>query len=386
MTRYLVHPVDTLFFRDGRPFEQEDEGMADVRSLFPPWPSVVAGAFRAALARAMGWNGRGSWADDPSMKQVLGDGPDDMGELRFGPPALLCRGRDGVFRRLYAVPRHVLLEDGAPFLLDPADAEPLRTDLGDVALPKAREGVKEVEESRLGPSGLTRVLAGEAPAGDQLIEENKLFAHEYRVGLQRDPRTRTAVPGMLYAASHIRLGAATGPADRKTGKVARMHRTLLGLEVESVPAEMQPESHGPLGGFQRPAAFEPCENDWQEAKEPPEPPDDGRYIVYIASPARFADLDWNRPGGSIPGLPGTIRFACTGRPVMIGGWDGRPKPHRGPRALEPYVPTGSVFFLEGADGDELAVRWKDRGQRALGERTNLGFGRFLLGYWPRKEC
>ncbi len=384
MTRYLVHPIDTLFFRDGRPFEQEDEGMADVRSLFPPWPSVLAGAFRAALARAMGWDGRSDWAKDPRLKQALGNGPEDTGNLTFGPPTLLCRGADDTFHRLYPVPRHLLLENGLPFLLDPADAEAFRTDLGDLVLPKAKAGVKEIEESRIDPSGLTRVLAGEAPDADRILEEKRLVAHEYRVGLQRDPRSRTAVHGMLYAASHLRLGQGVGPLERKTGTAEPMNRVALGLEVEGAPRE--PERLGVLGGFQRPAAFEKCEVRWQDAKEPSKPPEDGRYILYVHSPIRLKGNDWPRPDWNHPELPGRLAFACADRPVMIGGWDGRPGNHRGPRPLEPHIPAGSVLFFEGADASELAELWKNRSRRALGEREKFGFGRFLLGYWPRKEC
>ena len=114
---FLLRPLDSLFFRDGRPFNQDDEGMAVVRSAFPPFPGVLTGAFRAAVARAGGWRegAERSWADGPGgteRKALLGDGPHDLGRLAFSAPIVLreTRKEDGAAGRepLFAVPRHLL--------------------------------------------------------------------------------------------------------------------------------------------------------------------------------------------------------------------------------------------------------------------------------------
>ena len=47
-----LQPLDTLFFRDGKPFSRGDESWAD--GNFPPNPSVIYGAMRTALATATG--------------------------------------------------------------------------------------------------------------------------------------------------------------------------------------------------------------------------------------------------------------------------------------------------------------------------------------------
>ena len=82
-----LEPVDTWFFRDGTPFTKGDSPQENVGSLFPPPPATVVGALRAALARSRGWGGRGSWP--PEICEILGDGPDDLGQLRFDGPFLL---------------------------------------------------------------------------------------------------------------------------------------------------------------------------------------------------------------------------------------------------------------------------------------------------------
>jgi CRISPR-associated protein Cmr3 len=41
-----LNPLDTLFFRDGKPFAMGEETWAD--GIFPPPPSVIYGALRTA--------------------------------------------------------------------------------------------------------------------------------------------------------------------------------------------------------------------------------------------------------------------------------------------------------------------------------------------------
>ena len=92
MTMLVLHPLDTLFFRDGRPYNQDDPGQAEAASVFPPHPPTVVGAVRAALARAMGWPSK-TWD-----KTKLGDGVDwqagdgALGPLSFAGPYVLRNG------------------------------------------------------------------------------------------------------------------------------------------------------------------------------------------------------------------------------------------------------------------------------------------------------
>lgn len=128
---FLISPSDTLFLRDGRPFNQDDEGLAEARSIFPPYPDTLVGAFRAAAARRAGWRDDGNWKgrsgpDGQAFEAVLGDGLDTLGALSFGPPVLLRRWRDG-YERLFPPPLSLLrrAEDGTLHLLRPDEKTPL---------------------------------------------------------------------------------------------------------------------------------------------------------------------------------------------------------------------------------------------------------------------
>ena len=61
-----IDPLDTLFFRDGKPFTMGEDSWAS--GIVPPYPSVIYGALRSAyfsnhiteLKKATKW-------DDPTM-------------------------------------------------------------------------------------------------------------------------------------------------------------------------------------------------------------------------------------------------------------------------------------------------------------------------------
>ena len=101
---FQFDPVDTLFLRDGTPFALDSSPQEDVESLFPPYPPTMVGAIRAAIARCNGWRFGACWPKH--LNSVLGNGPDDLGTLKFTGPIVLRKGEP-----LFPFPRHVL---GAP--------------------------------------------------------------------------------------------------------------------------------------------------------------------------------------------------------------------------------------------------------------------------------
>ena len=202
-----LHPVDTWFFRDGTPFTMDSAPQEDVGSLFPPHPPTVVGALRAALARARGWNGRDSWPRD--VCAVLGDGPDDLGALAFAGPFLL---RDG--QPLFRVPRH-LLGTGSSGRWEPSallrPGGSVACDLGDsVRLPALPDAAGDTGKLKAGDgqwltrSGMNEVLRGRVPDPRETIANSALWADEARIGLERDPTSRTAKESMLYSTRHVR--------------------------------------------------------------------------------------------------------------------------------------------------------------------------------------
>lgn len=385
---------DTLFFRDGRPFNQDDEGLTTAESMFPPPPNTLVGGFRAACAAANGWDGSGTWSAQGDLTQQLGDG-DNLGPLGFEGPILArtTGGRDDALQPLYAVPLHLLARKAEDTVSDPVLLRPSKDGvMTDVPLQPERldqddqpamqrmleppqssdaEDGKTLGDWFITAEGMGQILAGEVPSAVAFVPRRRLWQREPRIGLARQPETHSARHGMLYLADHIRL-------DRDT-------RLLLG--VSGLNPNANHPSVGAFGRFRRLA-------DIDRVSRPPAwptpvaPSTDGadrpcRYVVVLTTPARFEDDGWRRVGGELSGLRGKIVTAALGRPVWIGGWRaGDYAGHRkGPRDLEPYLPAGSVWFLEHTPGggDLQDFAWPT----AIGSRTEWGFGGCLIGRWPQ---
>lgn len=375
MRTFAFEPCDTLFFRDGRPFNQDDPGQADMRSLFPPHPPTMVGAFRAAVARALGWTPDADWSQ---VAEHLGDGvnwqADDeatvLGPLRFAGPFV---AKGGV--PYLPAPADILY--GAAGASDPGAAEITRLVPGperasDLADGRARlpvplrpgAGWKRVEGCWIAAPAFERVLAGEVPEPRDLVAADDLWRIEGRVGIGRDPQTRTAAHGQIFATAQVRL-----------------HRGVcLALQVEGLADGVAPANPAPLGGEHRFGWLE----ERAGALELPDGADVDRlaaagngssfiYTVTLLTPADLGDR-WPGPSGSLGHLPGKVVSACCERPVPVGGWDTQA---RRPLPLRPLAPAGSVWFLEAAKDKALALA--QARANPLGRSTAWGFGRFRIG-------
>jgi CRISPR-associated protein Cmr3 len=385
-----IRPVDTLMFRDGRPFNQGDPGAAEAASVFPPFPPTVVGMVRALLAREMkrrfpeiGWDERSDWSKCAKLVDALGSGVDWREKCALGPltfaPAVICQGGTP----LYAVPRSILAAGSAYARLAPAPAS-LVCDLGEVRLPTppqgAGDGVKEVARKWITSAGLQAVLGGDVPAEADLVDEDDLWRREPRVGVGIDmggvgsdgaPISKLAerrpVDGALYAATHTRLEAGVS----------------LAVTVRTSRAEglsLQGPQLGAAGGEHRMAEIAPVEP--RHAPKVPEAPQrlksDGgkvRYVVYHASPCLLASLP--QAGAPLdPAWPGTVVSACLGKAQPIGGWDSQ---GRRPIPMRPAIPAGSVWFIEAPAQEEARILGLHGA--SIGEAWAWGFGHIFIGTW-----
>lgn len=360
MKTYAFVPVDTWFFRDGRPFNQGEMSQDDIASQFPPPVSTMVGGIRAALALQQGWPGRGDWSD--AIKQVLGDRADLKG-LSFVGPSVLYKGSPVFPAPSHLLARHKEYGWDAITLLKPG--LPLNCDLGNaVRLPVAEkpvDGLKDVSEAWLTLKGMQQVIDGGAPDAEELIATADLWRHESRVGFKRDSGTKVVVDGALYSCCHVRLN------DDVSVVVA----------VSGLPADWEPVSPSGFGGEGRSSWIEPVATAIPLPSPKIEMDVDGkiRFTVILNSPA---DLTvWPDIGKNVPGIPGQVVFGCIGRPQRVGGWDSAVG--GGPLPLKPLIPPGSVWFME-ADRDKAEVVKALHGTH-IGERINWGFGRILIGTW-----
>lgn len=359
MKTYAYSPLDTWFFRDGRPYNQGELNQAEISSQFPPPVAGMVGGLRAAVAQGQGWSGTGDWPQ--SIKDVLGT-QNDLGNLRFSPPIIMKNCAP-----FFAIPSMLLgfcQADKWIFITRLCPSKPLNCDLGrEVRLPipeHEKQGLKEIGDVWLTLKGMQQVIDGGVPDLSEMVPSSALWKHEHRVGFERNHSTKAVVDGALYASSHVRL----------KDKVA------VAVSVEGLPMEWEPTSPCGFGGEGRCAWIEPVIDPLPLPVARVEAARNGKihYTVILNSPADIPV--WPRPGESLLELPGKIVFACIGRPQRVGGWNSNT---RTPVQLKPLLPPGSVWFIE-ADQEAQSQITELHGKH-IGQRSNWGFGQIFIGAW-----
>jgi CRISPR-associated protein Cmr3 len=371
--RLALSPIDTWFFRDGTPFDMGASPQTGVLGVFPPYPPTVAGAIRAALALQNGWDGRARWSRE--LETVLGDGPENLGRVRVTGPIILDRGAP-----VFPMARHVIGRfDGEGcwipvVMLRPGDAT-TESDLGpSVRFPEIAPGTADAASLVPGTrrwvtvAGLQRILRGELPASEHVVDEDELWATESRVGIAREPSSRTVAEGALYSTRHVRLRPAVS----------------IGVEVDGVPEGWRSPAGSvlPLGGESRLAA---CEA-WDAKARFKLDVSIGKpgTIVLVALTPVLLDRDVVSGKVELPAGGARIVCACIDRPLRIGGWDSL---RRAPQPMKNAIAPGSTLFCD-VESPETFGKTITDGLLRLGAMTEAGFGLCAVGdalVWERTK-
>lgn len=373
---WLFRPLDTLFFRDGSPFNAGEGSQMGVAGTFPPSMRTLQGAIRALLARQAGWR-EGETSKWPAS---LGD-ENHLGELVLRGPYLGVK-RDEGWEWLFPAPAHLLrLGNVGPVVRLAPSKEGVLTDFSaqepvrlprPVGLPDRKgehQSLKDVQDRWVTATGLQQVLAGEVP--HRLIRPSELWAQEPRVGIARERTTRTAAEGQIYSSVHTRL--------RK--------EVALAVRIEQSPIRWQPDQPAviTLSGQSRMATVEPFSAPDAPGAPAPLPPAPSleptgnvlRFTITLVTPGVYSGADAYQVVRYGPdGIPGRVISACVGRLGQQGGWDIR---NRRPRPLKPVLPPGTTWFYEADKQAVEAVR--ELHGRCLGPEAEYGFGQVVVGKW-----
>jgi CRISPR-associated protein Cmr3 len=342
-----IEALDTLFFRDGRPFDGQPRAMSGL-----PQPQTLAGALRTWLLRDRGCDfGRLAAAvkRGRSFGDALGEQAAELAavaRLRFRGPWL---SRDGqplvpvpaILRRIKATGKIVRL---APLARDPPGWQPPAPGVRPLWW-KDRAPTEPVE-GFLTLAGLRSLVEGGTPAAEDVACVGDLYDFDRRTGIVVGTETCTAVEGQIYGVSLL---------------VLRDGVTFY-AEIDGDAALVpQPPVILPFGGEGRRVRVErasPC--DWPSAAAV-----NGRTMLVLTAPGLFN-------GWQPPALTGLVSAAVPGH-VAVSGWDlarGGPKPNRF------AVAAGSVYFLDRPLGDRTVAD-----TLCDGEDGAVGWGTFVQGAW-----
>lgn len=341
-----IRGIDSLLFRDGRPFGNEPGALA-ARSLPIPMPGTVAGFLRTHLGNKAGWD----WEGDGPCKAV---GTPVAGPLLirnsthvFPAPsdAVVCKAEGAeeptvMCLRPYAPP------DGSGCDL-PEGLQPLKVTV---------DAKPESGYNFWSWSDLERWL--HHSDGDDFAVPDKIegLMREERVHVAICDTTGVSEDGNLYTVEYRSFEQYQW--DRNQWTTARRDEWSLLAKLETDEA-VNLTGAGLLGGEKRVAYVEETDR-WLDC-----PPtlkeaigNSRRVRMVLATPAIFAKgwkpkwLDAHLKG-SPPGANGvTLRLvsAAVKRREAVSGWDYRSE-HFGPKPVRWLAPAGSVYFFEVESGD-----------------------------------
>lgn len=355
-----IKALDTLFFRDGRPFNMGDESWAT--GIFPPPPSVLYGVLRSAFLSQAGFNERNIARSGKLIIRQLFLERESDGELLFWAP-YDCVVKDKNDRRR---------KEG--FLLQLQDRKAVANYderlSHQLVAPKGEDGRRlEVEtlgggEYLVSQADFKGYLQRQAPPEE--ISISKYISMEPKIGIGRSNKTRVSAESQLYRVGMQRL-AGTGKGGEK-----------INLIIEFEGIELASEGLLKIGGEGKSAAYESCDEDFAL----PSPGlSGGLFKLYLATPALFANgwlPDWldEKGIGTYAGLELRLIAAAIGKPLSIGGFDIKKKT---PKPMLKAVPVGSVYYFRLLAGNPEAVVSAFHQKCISDFKPEEGFGLSFLG-------
>jgi len=348
----LLEALDTLFFRDGKPFSIGEESWAE--GMFPPLPSVLYGALRTAYfaTHLSDFHKAGDPDNDPTLSLQINHVYLKSQVNSFFPMPLDCLKEERKHKTYY----HLLEPQLANGIVSGTRTPFMLTVPGGNGHERAK--MESAEGMLLDRMQILSYLDHETVV--RACNLNDYVCTEPKVGIGRDPSTATASDtGKLYRVNMRRPATMT---------------SSLFLAVEFTGLDLEEPRLLKIGGEGKSVS---CSRHHSITIPSPQSRDEDPqfFKLYLATPAIF-DHGWYPNLENIEILTGAV-----GRPVPVGGFamrskdkDGRFKPF--PKPLRYAAPAGSVYYCRGNMRDAIE---KYHGRSVSDQRAYEGFGIAYIG-------
>lgn len=383
MIQITIEPMDTLLFRDSRPFSAGEDTTAEFNF---PSPLTFYGAIGNAILNSTGDIDHKKFMDTSFEHSVLGKYDSELTDkntrLKLKGPLL---HRDGEI--FFTAPSNLWIH-GHENKYVPDIALPLPYD-SEYKWDIRKENLKplrlpKVDHSK--PKPLNKYISIEV-LFDYLSEnlitfparsEDEFYIREVKYGHEISQDSQTVKEGRFYSATHIRFREKVeGRNHKRTGFIM----IAEGIEEKNIQDKIIY-----LGG-ERKKAILSISNTKNILPEQPEVlkkiKSSKKFLIYLATPAIFKngwymDNIFEHDGAELVG-------AAVNKPQYISGWRIKENMKGEPRAIKKAVPSGSVYFFE-------AKSWNDQqfeeiykkyhfGKSLSDEYPSAGFGIGLIGSW-----
>jgi CRISPR-associated protein Cmr3 len=352
-----ISALDTLFFRDGKPFSMGEESWAD--GVFPPYPSVLYGALRTWYIMNKGPGVNQELIDESSGIILRGIMYQHQGAIYLPLPLDFVESKE---KSTEQIEQEKLQKKYSVIKLSRQEKAILSNyPLSTLLMPPAH--INEVGSFDSGLMDMDRFkqyLEGTLEKYDNAIKLSDLAPSEPKVGIGRDNYTNASDDGKLY-----RVG------------MRRLNDLEILLHFELPQDGLEPTSRFlKLGGEGKVAMFrergrirrsDRIDKDTIELKE-------NRFKLYLATPAFFKN-GWRPDLEKKFGIKADLIAAAIGKPEHIGGFD---MAKRKAKPMLKAVPTGSVFYFESAEPAEKILE-KLQGESISDFLSEQGFGIAYVG-------
>ncbi|MCP5498569.1 MAG: type III-B CRISPR module-associated protein Cmr3 [Leptospiraceae bacterium] len=202
----MIEPLDTLFFRDGRPFNMGDETWAE--GMFPPNPSVIYGALRSAYFSLY-----------PDEFQYAGTENDPSNNIAI-TDIYFCELSDKNEKYFYYLtPADILKPKNKKsgnydYQLISSKNTSLENKIKNIPLYNISENLIRLENTFITRRTFLKYIQASNKEKVETESINSFISNEPKIGIGRERTKHAAKDGMLYRTNMIRT-ANKSKSDRK---------------------------------------------------------------------------------------------------------------------------------------------------------------------------
>lgn len=317
-----INAIDTLFFRDSKPFSMGEETWAD--GLFPPYPSVIYGALRSVyfanhieeLEKANETNDSTENLQIKSINFKVGN------DIYFPLPLDCVRDKNGGERDKNKVfPLHIDKLPQNSFTNIPCKS----------VLTAGNFKVENISDGIVRKSALENYLKLTVD-NFSIFEFSDYVIPEPKIGIACSSETHSSEEGKLYRVDMKRLESEKG------GKLS----VIVDFEGLDLPESGMMK----LGGEGKAVSYRKYSDNIEIAY--PEFKDDTKcFKLVLTTPAIFKNGWFPERVNKDKELKLKLLTAAIGKPINIGGFDMK---RRMPKPMFKAVPAGSVYYFELQEG------------------------------------
>ena len=346
--------LDTLFFRDGRPFTMGEDSWAN--TVFPPYPSTIYGMLRSLYFE--------KHLDKFHQAEKENDPTKDI-EITDFVLQLECLENTNKPERIYPLPLDMVYykelqneKEEMIFVqlkLFPNNKDYSTNELDCKLLPPKNLQDKKIRNTNgeyyITKSDFDKYLSNKDLTSIKPIKLSKHLTKEPKIGISRNRFDMT--DKKLYRIDQIR------PETLKD--------KLYFIVEYKTPNMPDTNRFKRLGGEGKLVYIEDYSNR-ENHKDKTMPAIDGEYQIakmYLATPAI-------KPEETIKDYEIEIVAAVTGKPQYIGGWNMKDNE---PRPMYAATPAGSVFYLKGKKLHQFIGRYHNRNLKHPESFAKQGFGK-----------